>query len=188
MSHIAAVVTILAMMDEQIASFNAVTGNENAETAKFFLESSQGNVEAAINMFLESGGAVPGAEAQAAEAAEGDNDDDMPEPDDAESGPKMTVNNNQDPNSEEQRCADIGRSRMPACRASGSNLVQHDAGPHPAFEDTMASNQECKLAVPVTVLVECVMPSVNCVPADGTQEARRADLAKRSSRLVKAKT
>jgi hypothetical protein len=51
-------------MDGAIQSFNAVTGNKEGGVANFYLESAQNDVEAAINMFMESGGAVPDAAGQ----------------------------------------------------------------------------------------------------------------------------
>lgn len=45
------------MADEQVAQFSAVTGAPE-DAAKFYLESSGGNLEAAINAFLE-GGVIP---------------------------------------------------------------------------------------------------------------------------------
>jgi hypothetical protein len=49
-------------MDDAINSFNAVTGNEKLEVAKFYLDMVRGDVEQAIVAFMESGGAEPAAD------------------------------------------------------------------------------------------------------------------------------
>jgi hypothetical protein len=62
-------------MDDAISSFNAVTGNEKREVAKFYLDMVQGDVEQAIVAFMESGGAEPVANADEAV------DDELPDED-----------------------------------------------------------------------------------------------------------
>ena len=84
-------------MEEAIEQFNAFTGNDKPDVAKFYLESSNNSVETAVNTYMESGGAAPGAAAdQPTAMQEDDAEDEQP-------GPKMTVNaaNKDD---EEQRC------------------------------------------------------------------------------------
>jgi UBA-like domain len=47
-------------MDENVNVFMSITGCNKAETAKFFLESSDNDVEQAVNMYMESGGDAGG--------------------------------------------------------------------------------------------------------------------------------
>jgi hypothetical protein len=47
-------------MDENVGLFMSITGCDKTETAQFFLESSDNDVEKAVNMYMESGGNAGG--------------------------------------------------------------------------------------------------------------------------------
>lgn len=64
-------------MAENLATFLAVTGCEDEASAKFFLESANNDVEQAINMYMEQGGAAAVVEGAAAQDTA---EDDPPEP------------------------------------------------------------------------------------------------------------
>lgn len=46
-------------MDDNLETFKAVTNCEDDASAKFFLESANNDVQQAINMYMEQGGAIP---------------------------------------------------------------------------------------------------------------------------------
>jgi hypothetical protein len=46
-------------MDDNLAAFLTVTGCQDEASAKFYLESANNDVEQAINMYMEQGGAAP---------------------------------------------------------------------------------------------------------------------------------
>lgn len=95
----------MADLDEATASFNAVTGNDKPDVAKFFLDSSDQNVEVAINMFMESGGAMPGA-GQEEEAAVEEEEEEESKP-----APNMSVTAT-GKDDEEQRCVPLTFARL----------------------------------------------------------------------------
>lgn len=51
-------IAVAIAMAENLATFLAITGCEDEASAKFFLESANNDVEQAINMYMEQGGAA----------------------------------------------------------------------------------------------------------------------------------
>jgi ribosomal protein L12E/L44/L45/RPP1/RPP2 len=111
-------------MDEATQSFNAVTGNDNPEVAKFFLESANQNVEVAINMFMESGGSVPAAGQAAAQPDQDDDDDE--EEEGAEQATKVSVTAGAK-DDEEQRCAAGNSGLLKCCTGAATSVAVHSA-------------------------------------------------------------